>query len=54
MSIPPDMPLDGSGRMTCITCHSFHYGDILTNGEKTFLLRREKGKMFCYTCHKKL
>jgi len=54
MSIPADMPLDGKGRMTCITCHSFHSGDVRTDGEKTFLLRRVKGKLFCYTCHTKL
>lgn len=54
MSIPADMPLDVKGRMTCITCHSIHNGDIRSEGEKTFLLRRAKGKMFCYSCHTKL
>ncbi len=54
MSIPPDMPLDGKGRMTCITCHLFHSRDIPADGEKTFLLRHENGKTFCCICHTKL
>jgi predicted CXXCH cytochrome family protein len=54
IQIPLDMPLDVKGRLTCITCHSFHNGEAVTDGEKTYLLRRQKGKTFCYSCHTKL
>ena len=54
MTIPSDMPLDGKGRVTCITCHSYHaeFWDSEYNTE--FLLRRPKGSPLCHTCHKKL
>jgi predicted CXXCH cytochrome family protein len=54
MNIPLDMPLDKLGRLTCITCHSYHaeFWDSEYNNE--FLLRRTKGVKLCYTCHKKL
>lgn len=54
MSIPIDMPLDEKGRLSCITCHSYHaeFWDSEYNTE--FLLRRSKGPTLCYTCHKKL
>ncbi|MBF0560052.1 MAG: cytochrome c3 family protein [Nitrospirae bacterium] len=54
MPVPADMLLDGKGRLTCATCHAFHMGDAVSDGEKTFLLRRQKGKTFCYSCHTKL
>lgn len=53
MSIPRDMPLTASGKITCITCHSFHaeFWDAEYNTES--LLRRSKGVQLCHTCHKK-
>jgi len=53
MNIPLDMPLNKSGMMTCITCHSYHaeFWDSEYNNES--LLRRTKGPKLCYTCHKK-
>ena len=52
MEIPVDMPMDAKGRITCITCHSYHaeFWDAEYNSE--FLLRRPKGKKLCSTCHK--
>ncbi len=53
VNIPPDMPLDSRGRITCVTCHEIHgpYINPLT-GQKTFFLRREViGKSFCISCH---
>ncbi len=52
MTIPIDMPLDKKGRVTCITCHSYHaeFWDAEYNNES--LLRRSKGGTLCYTCHK--
>lgn len=54
MTVPIDMPLDQKGRITCITCHSYHaeFWDAEYNNES--LLRRTKGVKLCYTCHKKL
>ena len=54
MTIPLDMPMDKQGRVTCITCHSYHaeFWDAEYNNES--LLRRTKGVKLCYTCHKKL
>lgn len=53
MEIPRDMPLTGNGKITCITCHSYHaeFWDAEYNTE--FLLRRSKGMKLCHTCHKK-
>jgi len=53
MSIPRDMPLTASGKITCITCHSYHaeFWDAEYNTES--LLRRSKGMQLCHTCHKK-
>jgi hypothetical protein len=54
MSVPADMPLDSRGRITCITCHTFHsgyYGD--GKGKRVLYLRRVKGKTLCYSCHTK-
>ncbi len=53
MAIPPDMPLTGSGRITCITCHSYHaeFWDAESNNES--MLRRPRGMKLCHTCHKK-
>ena len=54
MNIPLDMPVDKLGRLTCITCHSYHaeFWDSEYNNES--LLRRTKGVKLCFTCHKKL
>jgi predicted CXXCH cytochrome family protein len=54
MAIPRDLPTDARGRMTCITCHTFHEGYRDAEGNKRYFLRRQKGKTFCYTCHKKI
>ncbi len=53
MSIPRDMPLTASGKITCITCHSYHaeFWDAEYNTES--LLRRAKGEKLCHTCHEK-
>jgi len=53
MEIPRDMPLTESGKITCITCHSYHaeFWDAEYNTES--LLRRSKGAKLCHTCHKK-
>lgn len=53
MAIPRDMPLTTSGKITCITCHSYHaeFWDAEYNTES--LLRRSKGAKLCHTCHKK-
>lgn len=54
MEIPGDMPLDGRGYMTCITCHSFHNQWKALSENKNKLLRRENGATFCFYCHSKL
>lgn|GEM_PF-1298417 len=54
MHVPRDMPLDIKGRLTCITCHSFHSGYVDAEGRKLFFLRRPKGETLCYSCHTKL
>lgn len=50
MKVPADLPLDGRGRLTCVTCHRFHD----KSGKDTIqhLLRRPGGKMFCFSCHR--
>ncbi|MBI5741365.1 MAG: cytochrome c3 family protein [Nitrospirae bacterium] len=53
MDVPPDMPLDRTGGITCFTCHTYHSGYRNSKGEKNFFLRRSQGKTFCYSCHKK-
>ena len=53
VNIPPDMPLDSRGRLTCVTCHEIHeaYINPLT-GRRTYFLRRGViGKSFCISCH---
>lgn len=53
MPVPRDMPLTESGKISCITCHSYHaeFWDAEYNTES--LLRRSKGMPLCHTCHKK-
>jgi len=53
MKTPPDFPLDAKGRITCITCHTFHQRYKDENGKKTYFLRRTRGKFLCYSCHPK-
>ena len=53
MNIPRDMPLDEKGKLTCITCHSYHTGDKSSGGINSHLLRRPEGMKFCYSCHRK-
>lgn len=48
-AVPAEMPLDWSGRMTCVTCHDPHGEDFPGGG---FLLRSEyRGQFFCQQCH---
>jgi len=54
MTIPIDMPLDKAGRLTCVTCHSFHAEFWDAEYDNEALLRRAKGMKLCYTCHKTL
>ena len=53
MAMPPGMPLDGLGMMTCATCHDPHRNRIDSHtGERTYYLRVDKvGKEFCLLCH---
>jgi len=53
MPVPRDLPLDINNNLSCITCHTFHVGHTVEEGSRKFFLRREKGKTFCYSCHKK-
>jgi predicted CXXCH cytochrome family protein len=56
MTVPPDLPLDINGMITCATCHDPHmaYLDSLT-GEKTMYVRRgNTGRTFCAACHENL
>jgi hypothetical protein len=52
--VPPDMPLDTKGRLACFTCHTYHNGYKDAEGKKLFFLRRQGGRTFCFSCHKKL
>ncbi len=54
MVVPHDLPTDGQGRITCITCHTFHEGYRDAEGNKRYFLRRQRGKAFCYGCHNRL
>jgi predicted CXXCH cytochrome family protein len=49
MELPPGLPLDWSGRMTCVTCHDPHAQGASAN---LHMLRRpEQGNDFCRLCH---
>ncbi len=52
MPLPIDMPVDIKGRLTCITCHSYHAEFWDAEYNSAFLLRRPQGKKLCSTCHK--
>ena len=53
-SIPPDMPLEGNGTISCITCHAFHpEGSPEKDGRPTFL-RRATPMELCRACHPNL
>jgi len=52
MPIPRDMPVTASGKMTCITCHSYHAEFWDAEYKTESLLRRSKGVNLCHTCHK--
>ncbi len=54
MRIPPDMILGADGKVVCITCHAFHGEYRDQDGTKRFYLRRTPGKIFCFSCHKKM
>ena len=43
--LPPELKLDVSGKMTCITCHQTH------GTRKNLLVNGETGKAFCLFCH---
>lgn len=47
MDVPPNLPLDWKGQVTCVTCHPAH-----GNGHGDFRLRsRATGPGFCLLCH---
>lgn len=54
-SIPPGLPLDEHGMLTCATCHDPHRPRLnALTGQKTMYLRRDgPKKLFCITCHYK-
>lgn len=54
MPLPEDMPLDGSGLMTCITCHFYHPETESRQAPYSKLLRRPINQKFCFYCHKTL
>jgi predicted CXXCH cytochrome family protein len=54
MPLPADMPLDGKGRIGCITCHTYHGPAEDEEGNKSYYLRRTQGRTFCYSCHREL
>jgi predicted CXXCH cytochrome family protein len=49
-SFPAEMPLDSSGRMTCLTCHD-QQSAIETNPSNDRLLDVPSGIEFCSSCH---
>jgi predicted CXXCH cytochrome family protein len=51
MCVPPDMVLDGQGRIGCVTCHAFHGQYRDEKGNKRYYLRRTPGKTLCFSCH---
>lgn len=51
MAVPPDMPLDKEGRITCVTCHTYHFGYKDEKGTRLLFLRRTRGKTLCFSCH---
>lgn len=54
IKIPRDMVLDRLGRLTCITCHMYHDGVRPQADMPPFMLRRQPGVTFCYSCHQRL
>lgn len=53
LQVPPDLPLDSQGRLTCATCHDPHrpYLNPLT-GSRTMYLRRDgPNRELCLACH---
>lgn len=51
--VPPDLPLDENGLLTCATCHDPHRAYVNpVSGERTMYLRRDgTRKQFCAVCH---
>lgn len=54
MPLPADMPLDGNGLMTCISCHFYHPETESRQAPYEKLLRRPLNQKFCFYCHKQL
>jgi predicted CXXCH cytochrome family protein len=54
MAIPKDMYRDHKGKLTCITCHTYHAGWKKEISHNPKLLRRHQGKTFCFYCHNKI
>jgi len=52
-NMPPGLPLDGQGMMTCTTCHDPHkaYRNALSGAKTMYLRREEPRKQFCLVCH---
>jgi len=53
LQVPPDLPLDKQGKLTCATCHDPHrpYLNPLT-GNRTMYLRRDgPNRGLCLACH---
>jgi len=51
--VPPDLPLDVRGMLTCATCHDPHRPYLNpASGERTLYLRRDgTRKQLCDACH---
>ncbi len=53
-SFPPDIPLSSTGKIMCITCHTFHSSYYLPIFKKrVYLRKRALTKEFCLECHRK-
>ena len=54
MKIPEDMVVDVKGKLSCITCHTYHADWKKDISDNPKLLRRPQGKTFCFYCHSKM
>lgn len=53
MTVPPDLPLDRQGKLTCATCHDPHrpYLNPLTGSRTKYLRRDGPNRGLCLACH---